>query len=204
MLTLPVDITQIELTCKLDRAINSKATLINRWEPTFGQRIANAVLSPNYKGWRDMTTLRTISTTGVRSARSTGYYRSEVIADERQIYMTERQCQRAWDVLESIEMVGETACQRIQRYRKLDTLTELLQTFYDDVTVNCVEIAEIIISDIEASAAGNVRRDVPLGYAAYQHGVKAALRAADVPEETIEFVESIMELLVAFHADFAK
>ena len=209
MLTLPVEITQSELTAKLDKAIASKARRVNRWEPTFGQRIASAVLSPNYQGWQDMKPLQSISTTGVRSARANGYYRSEVINGERQIYMTDRQARRAWDVLARYEMVGDAAVARIQRYRKQDALVMQLDTYIDDIHVNTTEIAELILTAMEACAAGDVRRDYPLPASSYLPNIRLALEShtfasTAMQTEIIDHVMSLMELLVAFHADFAK
>lgn len=192
MLTLNPSLTEQELAAELDDVIQSKAQRINAHEPTFGERIVNLVLAPNYEAWVEADKMRwAASITGVRSARSNGYYRSEVIAGERIIHMTERQSLRAWQILEREELVGQKAQARIRRYRKIDALEKIL----DDVSV-----AELVVDSLAETAQQD--NGIRLSAAAYLHHVKMEMKIAGIPDGTRQRVVDLLALCDTFNADF--
>lgn len=191
MLTLDPGVTEQELAAELDGVIKSRAERVNSDEPTFGQRIVNLVLSPNYEAWMEADKMRwTASITGVRG-RQKGYYRSQEVAGEKVIHMTENQSEKAWQILEREGLVGLKAQERILRARKVDALHVHLEDW---------DLAELIVDSLEETAQKMNGGGVP---AAYLHCVKMQMKYAHhYCEETIQQVNELLELLVAFNADF--
>ena len=210
MLTLKVPMTEAELAAELDGVIRSKQERVNQFEPTFGQRIVKLVLSPEYAVWRTPEDVRThASINGVRPARSNGEYRSEVIAGERTIYMTSRQAERAWEVLEEAQLVGVIAAGRMRHYRKVDALVDHLGALGVDARyetadgLHVSDIAETIVRSLESMADRDTRAP-QLPPKAYQHSLTVDLKTAGVPAEIRELISGLMDVLIAFHVDFRK
>ena len=211
MLTLRVPMPESELAAELDGVIRSKQERVNQFEPTFGQRIVKLVLSPEYAVWHTPEDVRThASITGVRPAKSKGYYRSEVISDSRTIYMTSRQAERAWEVLEEAQLVGVLAAARMRHYRKVDALEQCLMTalgvdarYETSGGLHVHDIAETIVESLD-NMADRDTREPRFSHAAYRHTLTMDLTAADVPAEICEIVGELMDMLIAFHVDFRK
>lgn len=191
MLTLDPGITEQELAAELDGAIQSRAERVNSAEPTFGQRIVSLVLSPNYEAWMTADKMRWhASITGVRGRRK-GYYRSQEVADSKIIHMTEKQSEKAWQILKREGLVGQKAKERLLRARKVDALHVHLEDW---------DLAELIVDSLAETAQKMNGGGVP---AAYLHCVKMEMKIKGYADETIQQVKELLELLAAFNADFS-